>query len=56
MAAKEYAEVWKTSVIEAAKEFACRHPHTLPDKCCQARDALGVAPEGWDQRAGKFQF
>jgi integrase len=37
LAAKEYAEAWKVlggkaSVIEAAKEFARRHLHTLPDK------------------------
>jgi hypothetical protein len=37
LAAKEYAEAWKVlggkaSVIEAAKEFARRHLHTLPNK------------------------
>lgn len=37
LAATEYAEAWKVlggkaSVIEAAKEFARRHLHTLPDK------------------------
>jgi len=37
LAAMEYAEAWKmlggkASVIEAAKEFARRHLHTLPDK------------------------
>src|SRR5258706_3954304 len=37
LAAKEYAEAWrvlggKASVIEAAKEFARRHLHTLQDK------------------------
>jgi hypothetical protein len=37
LAAKEYAEAWKVlggkaSIIEAAKEFARRHLHTLPHK------------------------
>ena len=37
LAGKEYAEAWKVlggkaSIIEAAKEFARRHLHTLPDK------------------------
>ncbi len=37
LAATEYAEAWKVlggkpSIIEAAKEFARRHLHTLPDK------------------------
>lgn len=41
LAAKEYAEAWKVlggkaSVIEAAKEFAQRHLHTLPDKMLPA--------------------
>lgn len=37
MAAKEYAEAWKAmggkaSILEAAREFARRHLHELPDK------------------------
>jgi integrase len=37
LAAREYAEAWKVlggkaSIIEAAKEFARRHLHTLPNK------------------------